>query len=64
MDDSDMDLTLLYQVPFEFPKCSTMYKEADEEIAKYPSYRKYLAAKKEKESEENQNFSRAKCLTI
>lgn len=53
-----------FKVPFEFPKCSTMYKEADEEIAKYSSYRKYLKAKKEQESEEDKNFSRAQCLTI
>ena len=57
-------LTLWLKVPFEFPKCSTMYKEADEEIAKYSSYRKYLKAKKEQESEEDKNFSRAQCLSI
>ena len=34
-----------FKVPFEFPKCSTMYKEIDDEIAKYSSYREYLKAK-------------------
>ena len=41
-----------------------MYKEIDDEIAKYPSYRKYLKQKEAKDAEENKNTNRKQCLQI
>ena len=40
-----------------------MYKEADDEIAKFSSYREYLKHKKAK-ADKKDNTSRAKCLEI
>ena len=47
-------------MPFEFPKCSVMYKEADDEIAKHSSYREYL---KDKESKMISN-DKQQCLAL
>ena len=52
-----------FKVPFEFPVCEAMYKEADDEIAKFSSYREYLKHKKAK-ADKKDNTSRAKCLEI
>lgn len=41
-----------------------MYKEADDAIAKFPSYRAYLKDKERKAAEKNENFDRKQCLTI
>lgn len=52
-----------FKVPFEFPVCSAMYKEADDQIAKFSSYREYLKHKKAS-ADKTDNTSRAKCLEI
>jgi len=52
-----------FKVPFEFPVCPAMYKEADDQIAKFSSYRQYLKHKKAS-ADKTDNTSRAKCLEI
>ena len=52
-----------FKVPFEFPVCPAMYKEADDQMAKFSSYRKYLKHKKASK-DKTDNTSRAKCLEI
>jgi len=51
-----------FKVPFTFPKCSKMYADADEEIAKFASYRAYLKAKEKSEAQKTKP-PRDQCLS-
>jgi len=51
-----------FKVPFEFPKCPEMYKTADEEIAKFSTYRKYLNDYKAKAAQKATMVEQRSCL--
>jgi len=51
-----------FEVPFKFPTCPSLYKEADEEIAKFSSYREYLKDYKIKKAEKEKNVLQRECL--
>jgi len=51
-------------VPFVFPKCETMYKEADDKIAKFSSYKEYLKDHEAKAAVKAEEMSGRDCLAI
>lgn len=51
-----------FEVPFTFPTCPAMYKQADAEIAKFSSYREYLKDYKKKAEEKAKNVAANACL--
>eukprot|EP00092_Neocalanus_flemingeri_P039152 GFUD01042614.1.p1 GENE.GFUD01042614.1~~GFUD01042614.1.p1 ORF type:complete len:843 (+),score=261.12 GFUD01042614.1:84-2612(+) len=52
------------EVPFVFPKCEKMYKEADEEIAKFSSYKEYLKDHEAKAAIKAEEQSGKDCLAV
>merc|ERR1719154_140209 len=52
------------EVPFVFPKCEAMYKEADEKIAKFSSYREYLKDYKAKAAKKAEEQKGRDCLAV
>jgi len=52
------------EVPFVFPKCETMYKEADEKIAKFPSYKEYLKDHQAKKAIKDEEQSGRTCVAV
>jgi hypothetical protein len=51
-------------VPFVFPKCETMYKEADAKIAKFGSYKDYMKDQKAKKAITAEEQSGIDCLAV
>jgi len=51
-------------VPFVFPKCDAMYKEADAKIAKFPSYKEYLKDHEAKQAIKAEEQSGKDCLAV
>jgi len=51
-----------FEIPFKFPTCPSMYKEADAEIANFSSYRTYLKDYKKKKAEKELNVAQRECL--
>ena len=47
-----------------FPKCETMYKEADEKIAKFPSYKEYLKDHQAKKVIKDEEQSGRTCVAV
>jgi len=51
-----------FEVPFKFPKCPDMYKTADAEIARFPSYRSYLNEYKANATAKAEMVAQKRCL--
>jgi len=51
-----------FEIPFKFPGCPAMYATADEEIAKFPSYRAYLKDYKQKAEAKANMVAQRSCL--
>ena len=51
-------------VPFVFPKCEAMYKEADDKIAKFSSYKEYLKDHEAKLAIKAEEQSGRDCLAV
>jgi len=52
------------EVPFVFPKCGAMYREADEKIAKFSSYKEYLKDHEAKMAKKAEEQSGRDCLAV
>ena len=52
------------EVPFVFPKCATMYKEADDKIAKFSSYKEYLKDHQAKKAIKAEEQSGRTCVAV